>query len=121
MPEKDHPWRCLHVSSAGAQAQSLIWDLRSCMPCDAAKKKKGRKTKENPRDHFRVLLFPETFHVHGCKNPHKGLKAKKIRSLIAQKSGRIRGWVAGSRELNGLSRNYKSLLKVENIWQAYSV
>ena len=79
------------------------------------KKKKKKKTEENPRDHFRVLLFPETFHIHGWKNPHKGLKTKKIPSLIAQKSGRIWGWVAGSRELNGLSRNYKSLLKVENI------
>jgi len=49
------------------------------MPCGTAKKKK----KENPRDHFRVLLFPETFHIHGWKNPHKGLKAEKIPSLIA--------------------------------------
>lgn len=62
-----------------------------------------------------IPIFPEIIHIHGWKNPHKGLKAKKIPSLIAQKPGRGGGGIGGPRELNGLSRNHKRLLKVENL------
>lgn len=79
MPEKECPWCCLHVSSPGGTGS--IPDLGSKILYAMWYSKK--KKKENPRDHFRVLLFPETFHIHGWKNPHKGLKAEKIPSLIA--------------------------------------
>ena len=73
MPEKDHPWRCLHVSSAGAQAQSLIWDLRSCMPCDAAKKKKkGEKQKKTPEIILGFSSFQKLFMYMAAKIPTRG-------------------------------------------------
>lgn len=70
---------------------------------------------ENPRENFGGLTFPEIIHIYGWKNPHKALKAKKIPSLTAQKPGRGGGGVVGTRQLNGLPRNYKRLLKVENL------
>lgn len=68
----------------------------------------------NARDHFGVI-FPEIIQIQGWGNPHKGLKAKKRPSLTAQKPSRGGGGVEGTRQLNGLSRNYKRLLKVENL------
>lgn len=71
MPEKDHPWCCLHVSGAGAQAQSLIWDLRSCMPCGAAKKQ-GEKQKKTPEIILGFSSLQKLFMYMAAKIPTRG-------------------------------------------------
>ena len=47
--------------------------------------------------------------------PPKGLKAKKIASLTSTEAWQGWGGAVGTRQLNELSRNYKRLLKVENL------